>query len=127
MDLQPGERVRDVEIDQQQEGRYAVSASFDAGELLALGASLGQRMIENDMKETYRVLYTSDNASQIEEASLTAYAPVVDQYGNETPAVVYSTRLDGITGRKINWDNFPTLDFNTLWVVTERSASFEQE
>lgn len=79
------------------------------------------------MKETYRVLYTSRNASQIETASLTAYAPVVDQYGNETPAVVYSTTLDGVTGRKINWDNFPTLDFNTLWVVTERNPSFAPE
>jgi len=32
-----------------------------------------------------------------------------------------------VTGRKINWDSFPTLDFDTLWVVTERNPSFEQE
>jgi hypothetical protein len=127
LDLQPGEKVRDVEIDEQPGGGYAISASFESGQSLTLGAGLGRSLIESDMKETYRVLYTSRNASQIEEASLTAYAPVVDQYGNETPAVVYSTTLDGVTGRKINWDSFPTLDFDSLWVVTERNPSFEQE
>lgn len=50
LDLQPGEKVRDVEIDEQPGGGYAISASFESGQSLALGAGLGRSLIESDMK-----------------------------------------------------------------------------
>jgi hypothetical protein len=91
---------RSVEVVEQANGGWGVFVEYNAGDNLT--TSLKKTGIEKTMSEVYIALYTSD--LDIRTASVAAYFPVVDQYGNESEAIVYKSVLEKEEADKVNWD-----------------------
>ena len=58
--------------------------------------------IETEMMEAYKTIYTSD--VPVQEAMMVANGELVDRYGNELVAPVYTTEMNRVVGEKINWE-----------------------
>ena len=92
--------IRKIEVIEQIGGGYGVFVEYNADDSLTIG--LRKRGIELKMGETYHAFYTS--GKDITTASIAAYFPLTDKYGNTEAGVVYKTRLDRTEADKINWN-----------------------
>lgn len=117
-------RLRDVKIDQQPDGGWAVLVSFNGNENLTLG--LTKSGIEKDMSDIYIALYTS--GKNIDTVQTVAYLQLTDKYGNTSDGMAYRSVLDKATAAKVNWSaDKATLELQILpgvWQATYINQSF---
>jgi hypothetical protein len=85
---------------EQIDGGWGVFVEYNADD--ALSASSTKKSIYLDMSKIYTALYTSKK--DIRTASVSAYFPVTDKYGNNSDALVYKTMLEEAEADKVNWD-----------------------
>jgi hypothetical protein len=98
------------EVDASGAGNAGVRVFFLAGAKEEL--AVGETRIE--MRKAYQAIFTSD-VKGINEVTLLAYAPVIDQLGNATMQIVYATQMSKQVAEIINWKNGDSLDFTKLW------------
>jgi len=91
--------VKKIDVIEQVGGGWGVFVEYNADDNLT--KNLRKTGIEKKMSEIYIVLYTSDK--DIRSASVAAYFPLVDQYGNESSGVVYKSILEKGEADKVNW------------------------
>lgn len=91
--------VRSVDVVPQEQGGYGVFVEFDAAQ--STSASVMKQGIEYVMADVYGALYTS--VLDVRTASVAAYLPLTDKYGNTSAGMVYKTMLEKATADKINW------------------------
>ncbi len=94
---------------------------YNADENLSSG--LTKDGIEFEMIDIYETIFTS--GEDISYGAVSAYLPLVDQFGSESVDVAYETRLDGKVGARINWENAIGLDFDQLWDVLFAIQEFQ--
>jgi len=99
-----GNRLRSVKVVLQVDGGWGVSVDFNANENLTL--KLTKRGIEKDMSDIYTALFTS--GKDIKRASIAAYLPITDQYGNTDSSLVYKSRIESSVASKANWNTDKT-------------------
>ena len=58
--------------------------------------------IQKKMSEVYKALYATEHNVLI--ASVSAYFPLMDKYGNTSQGLIYRTLLPRTEASKINWD-----------------------
>jgi hypothetical protein len=92
-------RLRKVEVVKQAAGGWGVFAEFNGDDNLT--ARMRKGGIETKMAEVYVALYTS--GKDVQTASVAAYFPLVDKYGNESDGIVYKTTLNRKEADKVNW------------------------
>jgi hypothetical protein len=88
-----------VNVVNQIDGGLGAFIEFNADDNLT--TNLRKMGIESDMSEIYQILYDGD--LNVTAASISAYFPLADKYGNETSEVVYKSILDKTEADKINW------------------------
>jgi hypothetical protein len=93
------QRLRKVDIVAQANGGWGVFTDFNADDNLT--ANMRKGALESQMAEVYIALYTSDK--DVRTATVAAYFPLVDQYGNESEGVVLKTSLSKAEAAKVNW------------------------
>lgn len=91
--------LRSVNVVQQVDGGWGVFTEFNADDNLTMNMRRGG--IESDMGEIYIALYTS--GKDVRTASVAAYFPLVDKYGNGSDGMVYKTTLNKAEADKVNW------------------------
>lgn len=91
--------VKKIDVIEQVDGGWGVFVEYNADDNLT--KNLRKTGIECRMSEIYIALYTSDK--DIRSASVAAYFPLVDQYGNEISGVVYKSILEKGEADKVNW------------------------
>ena len=91
--------VKKIDVIEQVDGGWGVFVEYNADDNLT--KNLRKIGIEKRMSEIYIALYTSDK--DIRSASVAAYFPLVDQYGNEFSGVVYKSILEKGEADKVNW------------------------
>lgn len=110
--------VRGVDVVPQEQGGYGVFVEFDA--MQSTSASVMKQGIEYTMADVYDALYTS--SLDVRTASVAAYLPLTDKYGNTSAGMVYKTMLDKATASKVNWSaSTDTLYWQVLpglWTTT---------
>lgn len=110
--------VRGVDVVPQEQGGYGVFVEFDA--MQSTSASVMKQGIEYAMADVYDALYTS--SLDVRTASVAAYLPLTDKYGNTSAGMVYKTMLDKATASKVNWSaSTDTLYWQVLpglWTTT---------
>jgi hypothetical protein len=89
-----------IKVVEQIDGGWGVFVEYNADD--ALSASSTKKSIYLDMSKIYTALYTSKK--DIRTASVSAYFPVTDKYGNNSDALVYKTMLEEAEADKVNWD-----------------------
>lgn len=92
-------RLRKVDVVKQVAGGWGVFVEFNGDDNLSAKSRKGG--IESKMAEVYIALYTS--GKDVQAATVAAYFPLVDKYGNESDGVVYKTALNGAEAAKVNW------------------------
>lgn len=92
--------IREIDVVEQPGGGWGVFVEYNAGDNLTTNLRKGS--IESKMSDIYIALYTSDK--DIRTASVAAYFPLVDKYGNDVDGLVYKTVLDKEEAEKVNWD-----------------------
>lgn len=92
--------IREVDVVEQIDGGWGVFVEYNADDNITSG--LRKSGIEKRMSSIYIALYTSEK--DIRTATVTAYFPLVDQYGNESQDPVYKSALDKEEADKVNWD-----------------------
>lgn len=92
--------LRGVEIVPQVDGGFGVFVEMNANDNLTSGFIKGG--IEQDMTEVYQAVYHS--GQDVRTASVAAYFPMIDQYGQESEDVIYKSILDKSEADKVNWD-----------------------
>lgn len=93
------ERLRKVDIVKQVGGGWGVFIEYNASENLT--TNMTKKGIESDMSKAYIALYTAD--LNVKQATVAAYFPLRDQYGNNEDGIVYKTTLTSEVADKINW------------------------
>ena len=78
------------------EGQWEIVANFVA-------LRVEDKSIEQEMMEAYKKVYTSK--APVDRVALVAHGELVDGYGNEFVAIVYTTEMGGTVGERINWEN----------------------
>ena len=96
--------IRKIDVIKQVNGGWGVFVEYNADDNLT--KNLRKIGIEKKMSEIYIALYTS--GKDIRSASVSAYFPLVDKYGNESDGVVYKSILDKKEADKINWNSDPS-------------------
>ena len=94
------DKLKSVEVSEQKNGGWGVAVEFNASDNLT--KNLQRSGIERQMSEVYTALYKS--GKNIKTASVNAYFPLRDQYGNVSDYVIYATTLDGDEASKVNWN-----------------------
>jgi len=94
------ENLKKVEVTEQGGGGWEVIVEFNASDNLS--TNLRKVGIEKQMSELYISLYRS--GKDIKTVSVSAYFPLVDQYGNENDRVIYASTLDSEEASKVNWN-----------------------
>jgi hypothetical protein len=117
-----GDKVRSIGIVPQIQAGYGVFVQFEASQNLTNG--LTNAGVKFDTEGAYKSIYASPVAQQVRTASMTAWLPLADQFGNTSDQPVFKTILDGRTGRRITWDAVHGLDFAPLWQVAMQSPTF---
>jgi hypothetical protein len=115
----------DVEPDLAVKGAWDVTVDFNGDNNITNGMT--ENGIEIQMSDIYIALYTSNQ--KIEIATVTAYLPVTDKYGNTSDGIVYRSTLDIDDASKINWNaDKSTLELQILpgvWSTDFVSPAFE--
>lgn len=92
--------LKKVEVTEQEGGGWNVTVDFNADDNLT--TNLRKVGIEKEMSELYITLYKS--GKDVSNATITAYFPLVDQYGKENDRAVYQSTLDKAEASKVNWN-----------------------
>ncbi len=92
-------RLRKVDIVKQVAGGWGVFTEFNGD--YNLNANMRKGGIQSQMAEVYIALYTS--GKDLQTATVAAYFPLVDQYGNESEGLVLKTSLNKVEAAKVNW------------------------
>lgn len=92
-------RLRKVDVVKQAAGGWGVFAEFNGDDNLT--ANMRKGGIESKMAEVYIALYTS--GKDVQTATVAAYFPLVDKYGNGSEGVVLKTSLNKAEAAKVNW------------------------
>ncbi|GAA5119296.1 hypothetical protein [Haloechinothrix salitolerans] len=110
--------IREVDVVKQANGGWGVFTEFNASENLT--NNLTKSGIEKTTSEIYIALYTSKY--DVRSASVAAYFPLVDKYGNEKDGVVYKSILDQSEAKKVNFaadESYLKLDIlPRVWTTT---------
>lgn len=110
--------IRGVDVVPQQQGGYGVFVEFNAAQ--SSSASVIKQGIEYTMSNVYDAFYTS--GLDVRTASVAAYLPLTDKYGNTSDGMVYKTILDKDVATKVNWSaSKDTLSWEVLpglWTTT---------
>lgn len=114
--------LRDVSVVEQVDGGWGVFVEIHAQDNMT--TNMIRRGIERDMVETYEALYTS--GVDVRAATVTAYFPLVDQYGQSSEEAVYKTILDIDEAERVNWDNPHAVDWDQVWTVSLLHQAFEE-
>lgn len=93
------DNLKKVEVSEGEDGGWNVTVEFNANDNLS--TNLRKKGIEKKMSEIYTALYQS--GKDIKTASITAYFPLADKYGNESDGLVYKSTLDKAVADKVNW------------------------
>jgi len=91
--------IRKVDVVEQVNGGWGVFVEYNADDNLTI--NLRKVGIESTMSEIYIALYTSNK--DVRSASIAAYFPLVDRYGNESEDVIYKSILGKPEADKVNW------------------------
>jgi len=94
------EYIRKIEVVKQVSDGWDVFTEFNANDNLT--TNLQKKGIESKMAEIYIALYASNY--DVRYASVNAYFPLTDKYGNKSSDVVYKSTLDKKEADKVNWD-----------------------
>lgn len=117
--------IRGVDVVPQQQGGYGVFVEFNAAQ--SSSASVIKQGIEYGMADVYTALYTS--GLDVRTASVVAYLPLTDKYGNTSDGMVYKTILDKAVASKVNWSaSKDTLEWKvlpSLWDTTILNPSLK--
>lgn len=92
--------LRELTVTEQIDGGWGVFVTFNADDNLT--SNLRLTGVEKTMSEIYTTLFTSQH--EIKQAHVTAYFPLIDQYGNEEDRIVYKSHLTSEVAEKVNWD-----------------------
>ena len=91
---------KDIEVTSRKsfdtEGQWVIVANFVA-------LRVNARSIEGEMMEAYKKVYTSN--APVDLVVLAADGELVDGYGNEFVAIVYTTEMGRAVGERVNWEN----------------------
>ncbi|MDP8258814.1 MAG: hypothetical protein P9L90_05285 [Candidatus Aadella gelida] len=116
--------VRKIDVVEQTNGGLGVFVEYNADDNLTTNLSKGG--IESKMSEIYTALYTS--GKDIRTASVTAYFPLLDSYGNKKDGVVYKSVLNKTEADKVNWNADKSLLKVTIlpsvWTTTALHREF---
>jgi|JI10StandDraft_1071094.scaffolds.fasta_scaffold54536_6 hypothetical protein len=116
--------IRNIDITAQADGGWGVFVEYNADDNVS--ASARKKSIELKMSDVYIALYTS--SKDVRNASVAAYFPLTDSYGNESEGIVYKTVLGNSEADRINFkSNDSTLRAKTLpntWETTALNQDF---
>jgi hypothetical protein len=119
------DKLRQVEVVSNDTSSWDVAIEFNASDNLSM--NLRKSGIESQMSELYIALFQS--GKDIQNVSITAYYPLVDEYGNENDRVVYMTKLEKPEVEKINWEaNSSSLKLSILpqvWTTLSLHPEFK--
>jgi len=91
--------VRKIMVVKQIDGGWGVFTEYNAGDNLT--SNLRIMGIKSKMSKIYAALYTS--GKDIRTASVAAWFPLQDKYGNQSDGGVYKSILDKTEADKVNW------------------------
>lgn len=66
------------------------------------------------VKDSTEIFAGLSKLDEVTSATIKWHAPITDQYGNEKMDEVLAIMLDGDTFKKINWDNYKSLDIEAI-------------
>ena len=116
--------IKNINITAQADGGWGVFVDYNADDNVTTSAR--KNGIEMKMSEVYIALYTS--GKDVRNASVAAYLPLKDSYGNENENVIYKSVLGKIEADKVNFQsNESTLKLNILpgvWETTVLNQDF---
>ena len=114
--LSHDERLKAVDVVPQIDGGWGVFVELNADENFT--PSLTKGGIEKEMSDVYMALYSVDRG--VRTASVAAYLPTADKYGNASKQIVYKSILGVDEARKVNWaTDKATLELQILPEVWE--------
>ena len=91
--------VKKIDVVKQVDGGWGVFTEYNADDNLTTNLRKGG--IEVKMSDIYMALYKS--GKDIRAASVAAYFPLEDKYGNTSDGMVYKSILDKDEADKVNW------------------------
>lgn len=94
------DNLKGVEVSETEGGGWNVEVEFNASDNLS--TNLRKKGIESDMSELYITLFKS--GKDIRKATVTAYFPLQDQYGNVNDRAIYQSVLTKEEASKVNWN-----------------------
>jgi len=94
------DKLKNVEVVEQKEGGWNVTVNYNASDNLS--TKLRKVGVESQMSEIYIALYKS--GKDIRTATITAYFPLSDEYGNVNDRPIYQSTLDKVEASKVNWN-----------------------
>ena len=74
------------------------------------------------MRDVYDSIYTAEFANRVRGARIDALITAADRH--RLPRRLFSTALDGIAGRDVEWGRDPRPDLDAVWTVLFRSSGF---
>lgn len=118
--------LRKIDVVKQEKGGWGVFVDYNADDNLTTDMRKGG--IEMKMSDIYTALYTS--GKDIRTASVAAWFPLQDKYGNASDGIVYKSMLDKAEADKVNWQtDKASLDLNILpkvWTTTLLFPDFQK-
>lgn len=66
------------------------------------------------LKDSSEIFAELSKMKDVKAASITWLAPLTDQYGNKKMGEILSVGLDEETFKKVNWDNYESVDLENL-------------
>jgi hypothetical protein len=88
------DQTRKIDVVKRPDGGYGVFVEYNAD-------AFNKLLINGEMASIYIALYTSDK--DVQSASVSAYSPMIDKYGNSSDVLVYKSILDKATADKVNF------------------------
>lgn len=93
------DNLKKLVVAEMEGGGWNVTIDFNASDNLSM--NLRKVGIEKQMSELYIALYKS--GKDVRTTTITAYFPLVDQYGKENDRAIYQSTLDKVEAGKVNW------------------------
>jgi len=113
------DKLRSTNVVAQIDGGWGVFVEYNPDE--GISNDWTKKGIEVDMAKLYRVIY-KNTGKDIRTATIAAYVPMVDKYGNTSDGMAYKTMLDKDVADKVNWsldDSYLGLSIMpNVWDVT---------
>jgi hypothetical protein len=94
-------KLRAVDVVPQINGGYGVFIDYNADDNLS--QSFIKKGIYIEMTKLYKILYTQ-TGKDVEAASVSAWFPMQDRFGNTSDEIVYKTILDKGPASQVNWN-----------------------